>query len=275
MTERARTIVIAVALAGIAALLTGLYVTNYQRQVQQGEEHVTVFVAAREIPAGTSGADAVASGLVSHKVVTRTGVVPGAVSNPDQITGLVATQQIFAGEQITRSRFSRSAVQGIQGQLKGTLRAFQIQGDGNQLLAGTLRAGDHVDLVATFKYRLAASGSSSTDSYYATRTVLRDLKVLRPPTAGVAGDTKVTSGFADHVSVILAVTDTQAQKLDFTVTNASNNNSGGGGWSLALRAPIKADDSPETVVTLGSVLRDGLRPGQASQLYGGQIGGGQ
>ncbi|MCU1428231.1 MAG: Flp pilus assembly protein CpaB [Actinomycetia bacterium] len=272
MTERARNIVIAVALAGIAALLTGLYVTSYQRQVQQGEEHVTVFVASRDIPAGTSGADAVARGLVTHKTVTRNGVVPGAVSNTDQITGLVAAQQIFAGEQITKLRFSRDAVQGIQGQLTGTTRAFQVQGDANQLLAGTLRTGDHVDLVATFKYHLV--GSASSESFFATRTVLRDLKVLRAP-AGVGADGKITSGFGDHVSVVLAVTDTQAQKLDFTITNASNNNSTGGGWSLALRAPLKADDSPENVVTLGSVLRDGLRPGQASQLYGGKVGGGQ
>ena len=80
MTERARNIVIAVALAGLAALLTGLYVTSYQRHVQRGEEHVTVFVAARDIPAGTSGADAIAHGMVTHKVVTRTATAttPGA-----------------------------------------------------------------------------------------------------------------------------------------------------------------------------------------------------
>ena len=77
----------------------------------------------------------------------------GAISNTDQITGLVATQQIYSGEQITKLRFSQSAVTGIQGELKGTMRAFQVQGDGNELLAGVLREGDRVDLVATFKYQ--------------------------------------------------------------------------------------------------------------------------
>src|SRR5438105_3252425 len=141
MTERARNIVIAVALAGLAALLTGLYVTSYQRHVQRGEEHITVFVAARDIPSG-----------------------------------------------------------------------------------------------------------------------------------------KVTNGFSNTYSAVLAVTDAQAQKLDFTVTQASSGSAGNGqgtGWSLALRSPVKADDSPESVTTLGSVLLDGLRRGQATQLYGAKVGGGQ
>ena len=274
MTERARNIVIAVALAGLAALLTGLYVTSYQRHVQRGEEHITVFVAARDIPAGTSGADALAHGMVTHKVVTRTAVVPGAISNTDQITGLVATQQIYSGEQITKLRFSQSAVTGIQGELKGTMRAFQVQGDGNELLAGVLREGDRVDLVATFKYHLAGNTS---DTYYATRTVLRNLKVLRPP-AGDLTSGKVTNGFSNTYSAVLAVTDAQPQKLDFTITQASSGSAGNGqgtGWSLALRSPVKADDSPESVTTLGSVLLDGLRRGQATQLYGAKVGGGQ
>lgn len=253
MTERARNIVIAVALAGIAALLTGLYVTSYQRQVQQGEEHVTVFVAARNIPAGTSGADAVARGMVSHKVITRTGVVPGAVSNSNQVSGLVATQQIFAGEQITTQRFSQSAVQGIQGQLKGTMRGYQVHGDPNQLLAGTLRAGDHVDLVATFEGPV-------------TRTVLRGIYVLRASTSTSDGTTKITSGITGSGNVILRLTDAQAQKLDFTINVASRVSDDQPKWHLTLRSPLKADDSPDSVTTFDSVVLDGLSPQQRARI---------
>jgi Flp pilus assembly protein CpaB len=261
MTERARNIVIAAVLAVIAALLTGLYVTNYQRHVQQGEEHVSVFVATRDIPAGTSGADAISQGMVTQHNVVRRAVVPGAISNTDQISQLVASQTVFEGEQITLRRFSNSAVQGIRGELKGTMRAFQVQGDENQLLTGTLRSGDHVDLVATFKYKV--SGETSGDAHIATRTVLRDLKVLRPPTAN--GNSGVTNGFNGRTAAILALTDTQVQKLNFVVATAE----GGAApsWSLSLRPPVKADDSPESITTLSSVLRDGLRPAQLGQLY--------
>ena len=58
MTYRVRNIVIAVVLAALAALMTSYYVTNYKRHVQQGEDHVKVYVASQDIPAGTAGADA-------------------------------------------------------------------------------------------------------------------------------------------------------------------------------------------------------------------------
>ena len=62
MTYRVKNITIAVALALVAALLTSFYVTNYQRNVRKDETNVPVWVAARDIPAGTSGAGRSAEG---------------------------------------------------------------------------------------------------------------------------------------------------------------------------------------------------------------------
>ena len=59
MTYRLRNITIAIALALVAALLTSFYVSNYQRNVRADETNVAVWVAARDIPAGTTGAGAV------------------------------------------------------------------------------------------------------------------------------------------------------------------------------------------------------------------------
>ena len=274
MTERVRNIVIAVVLAGLAALLTGLYVTSYQRHVQQGEEHATVFVAARAIPAGTSGADAIAKGMIESKVVTKNAVVPGAVTATRQVRGLVATEQIFAGEQITNSRFSATSVVGIQGELKGTMRAYQVHGDANQLLAGTLRRGDHVDLVATFHYTIANTSGENANNvkYGATRTVLRDLLVLRAPLS-TTNSSGVATGFGSGTDVILRVTDAQAQKLDFTVNVTPRESEDQPDWHLTLRSPVKAADSPESVTSLDSVLLDGLSPAQRLKLTGKYQGG--
>src|SRR3954453_23327724 len=181
MTERARNIVIAVVLAGVAAVLVGLYVSSYQRHVRSGEEHITVFVATKDIPAGTSGADALSHGMISKNEVVRRAVVPGAITSGDQISALTAAQPIFNGEQITLRRFSQASAQGVHGEIKGTLRAFQVQGDPNQLLAGTIHHGDHVDLVATFKYKIG------DDTFGATRTVLRNVLVLRATQGGSGG----------------------------------------------------------------------------------------
>ena len=133
MTYRVRNIVIAVALAAVAALLTSFYVTSYKRHVQRGEDHVTVLVAKSDIPEGTSGADA--SHMLKSEDVPRNSVVPGAITSSSQISTLVATQKTLEGEQVSTRRFSPVAQNGVRADLKGNLRAMQIQGDANQTLA--------------------------------------------------------------------------------------------------------------------------------------------
>src|SRR6202035_3333330 len=115
-------------------------------------------VAASDLTAGTPGADIVKQHELRVETVQQRDVVPGAISNPQQVSGLVLASPVYAGEQLTLRRFSDVAAQGIRSQLKGTLRAVQVAGDPNQLLAGTLAAGDHVDLVANL--RLQSNTSS-------------------------------------------------------------------------------------------------------------------
>jgi Flp pilus assembly protein CpaB len=263
MTYRVRNIVIAVVLAALAALLTSFYVTNYKKQVQQGEELEQVWVASKDIPAGTTGAEA-AKLLTSKQVATRT-VVPGAISDPAEIQ--IASQPVFAGEQVTVRRFSSVSQQGVRAKLKGNLRAVQIQGSANQMLAGTLKVGDHVDVVASFGYGIAQEGGGgSGDDFEATRTVLRDVEVLRV-TGGPAPGAKLGNGLQDKFAVMLALTDAQENKLQFVQT-FSDDESGEEPWTLDLRPVVDDTDSPESVETLKSVLTDGLSKSQIGRLFG-------
>ena len=82
MNYRVRNIGIAVGLAALAAILTSVYVVNYKRHVQHGEGKVTVLVAARDIPAGTAGADVVDQKMLKEQTVPRKAVVAGAISSP-------------------------------------------------------------------------------------------------------------------------------------------------------------------------------------------------
>lgn len=267
MTYRVRNIVIAVVLAAMAALLTSFYVTNYKKSVQQGEELEQVWVAKSDIPAGTSGDEAVK--LLASKSVASRSVVPGAISNPQEIVGRVASHPVYAGEQVTVRRFTAVSRQGIHGKIKGTLRAVQVTGSPQQLLAGTLRAGDHVDVVASFKYKLTArpgdDDDSNDDDFSATRIVLRDIEVLAV-SSGSTASTKLASGGQGGHSVILALTDAQENKLHFTTSFSDSDN--GDSWSLELRPPVDDSDSPESVETLTSVLRDGLSRSQIGRLFG-------
>ena len=269
MTYRVRNIVVAVVLAALAALMTSYYVTNYKRHVQQGEKHVQVYVASHDIPAGTSGADAM--GMLKKVDVTHNAVAPGAISKPSELKKMIAAQRIYAGEQVTVNRFSTVSQSGIQGDLKGTLRAYQVSGSANQVLAGILKTGDHVDVVANFRYKLA--GGSSQVTYAATRIVLRNVKVLRAPTGPGAGS-KLGGSFDSKFPVVLGVTDNQSQKLLFSTHNTDAATAGGGepGWWLELRPNLNSADSPGSIETMETMLRDGLSPRQAQLLFG-KLGG--
>jgi Flp pilus assembly protein CpaB len=265
MTYRVRNIGIAVALAAVAALFTSFYVTNYKQNVQQGEENVTVFVASRDIPAGTPGAKL--GSMISTNEIARRSVAPGAVSSVDQVRELMAASPVYAGEQITTRRFRPVEERGVRAQISGNTRALEVPGDQHQLLAGTLAAGDHIDVVASLKYKLAdvspqaaQTGNRGDIERVASRVVLRDLLVLRAPTQpDLQGRlTSRNEGF----SVLLAVTDSQAQKLFFVLQN--------GDWSLQLRPVTDAADSPSSVETIESVMGDGLKGDQLRQLVYGR-----
>lgn len=244
MTYRLRNIVIAVVLAAFAALLTMMYVTSYEKRVQNGEEDVSVLVATSDIPAGTSGAAALAR--VEERMVAQRNVAPGAVSDKSQLEEFVVSQPIYAGEQVSRQRFSSATEIGVRSSLTGNMRAVAVAGNGTQLLADTLRNGDRVDLVASLKF-------SDDKESSATRVVLRDIEVLKSAASTGAKRLDNAAG-QDDLSVLLAVSDTQVQKL-FHVTHH-------GEWTLQLRPVVDAVDSPESLETNSTILRDGLRGGQ-------------
>jgi Flp pilus assembly protein CpaB len=240
LAYRVRNIVIAIGLALVAMMLTLFYVTNYKRSVQRDVASVHVYVAAHDVAAGVSGAELGSERDLRVVSVARKNVVPGAISSPDQVRDQVLATPLFAGEQVTLRRFTDVAAQGIRAQLKGTMRAVQVAGDANQLLAGTLHAGDHVDVVANLRL-------DSSQSANATRIVLRDLTVLGGADLSAAG--RVAPGTA--TSVLIAVTDTQVQRLFFVLKNAD--------WTLQLRPVIGAADSRDRIETLNTVLREGVK----------------
>jgi pilus assembly protein CpaB len=255
MNYRVKNIGIAVALAALAAILTSVYVVNYKRHVQHGEGKVTVLVAARDIPAGTSGADIIDQHMLKQQTVPRKAVVAGAISSPDQLSQYIATEDVFQGEQVTTRRFAPPKEQGIRAQIKGTQRAYQLEGDPHQLLAGTLKAGDHVDIVATWGIKIPStngSNSSSSDDAVVSRVVLRDLLVLTPPAA--TASTAAVTATQQSAFVQLRMTDAQTEKMIWVQKNSED---GGNGWHLTLRAPSGSLDSPNTYEDSALMLFDG------------------
>jgi Flp pilus assembly protein CpaB len=235
MTYRIRNILIAIGLAVTAMLLVLLYVTNYKRSVQHGETQVPVFVAAHDIAANTTGADIIAKHDLRQMTIPKRTVVPGAISSVDQIRSLVLSSTVYAGEQLTVRPFSDVAAQGIRAHLRGTERALAISGDPTQLLASTLKEGDHVDVVGN----LRVNPESNT---HAVKIVVRNLLVLQSPQESAAAQ---ATG-SNSTSVILMVSDTQVQRVWYAVNNSD--------WTLELRPVINPVDSRDRIDSIATVL---------------------
>jgi len=247
MTYRLRNIAIAVALAVLAAMMTSFYVKQQKQDIQQGQVLTTVWVAKSDIPAGSVGDDI--SAQLESTEVAKSAVTPGAIVQPEDLAGKVSSETIFAGEQVSLLRFSTQEEQGIRAKISGNLRAIQIPGDANQLLVGTLTAGDHVDVVGSWQL-------TGVENQKVSRIVLRDILVLQAPEASTESK-RVTQQSGDQ-AIMLAVTDAQAQKLFWIFTN--------GDWSLSLRPTTDAADSPEGFEWSGTVLADGLTRAQLRRL---------
>ncbi|HWM14007.1 MAG TPA: Flp pilus assembly protein CpaB [Gaiellaceae bacterium] len=264
MTYRLRNIGLAIALAAVAVLLVFYYVAQERGRLQEDQELVPVWVATKNIPSGTSGAELESGNYIEKAEVERSIVAPGALLEPQDVATKIVSEPVYKGEQVSQLRFRSQAERGVRAQLTGNLRAFQVPGTEHQLLAGTLQEGDRVDVVATINYKFVNFGSvpqgTSNEELTASRVVLRDLLVLRAPKQEAAGTKLADAAQGGNLSALLAVTDAQAQKLAFVVRDD------GPAWTLQLRPPLDASDSPDSVETVATILMDGLKAQQIALL---------
>jgi Flp pilus assembly protein CpaB len=227
---RSRNLGIAGGLALAAAILTMLSVSRAQGSTTSvSVSSAPVLVATRDLAIGTPVSSALAGGAFALKKLPAESVAPGSVASATGLRGQVVIQPIFKGEQLTASRFGPTAAQGLRANLHGALRAIAVPGDANQLLAGMLQAGDHVDVIANVK---AVNGPK-------TRVSLNNLIVLSPPVA----DSASTGATA---AATLQLTDKQVQTLFWILKN--------GDWSFVLRPSSKAAVTAVKPTTQADVL---------------------
>jgi Flp pilus assembly protein CpaB len=169
------------------------------------------------------------------------------------LTSLVTTGVIYNGEQITLRQFKPIAQGGIFAKFSGTERVVVVPGEPRQVLAGTVSAGNHVDVVANVNYTAGGLNRATT------RVVLRNVLVLKSPDESDAG----TVGTADSASITLAMTDKESQTMLWAIKN--------GTWFLALRPTSRPLNSRPSVDTLYSTLSRGLPKSSAQRQIAGMF----
>lgn len=235
-SSRTRSLVLAGILALAAAALTALYVSRAQGGTPAAAHApaatAPVLVATRNLAVGESLSQAVADGSVRVEKVAPETVSSQALNGATGALGRVVLQPIYAGEQVIAGRLGKSGTQGLGSSLAGHLRILDVSGDPNQLLAGTVQDGDHVDVVASLK-----TGTAQTP---VARIVLHDLLVLHAPSGSAASSTAATA------SATVQLTEAQSQALFYVMKN--------GDWSFLLRPTNHVQSTSLPPVSAGALL---------------------
>jgi Flp pilus assembly protein CpaB len=231
LSTRSGTLVVGVLAAAIAALLLLVYLNRYRHNLSQRTAPVAVLVAKSLIQKGTPGS------LIGTKVLYQATSVPrdqlkaGALSDPSSLSGQVALADIYPGQQLTVSLFGALAPGDVGTELVAFERAVSIPVDATHGLIGTVRPGDHVDILIGFSpgsVRGAPAGSI-------IKTLLQNIVILQ------------TTGS----SLTLRVSDQQAARLAWASDNGKI-------W-ITLRPAAGARQSVPRIVSLSTVYLGGTR----------------
>jgi Flp pilus assembly protein CpaB len=242
ISDRKQSIALGTVFAILAVVLVVVYVKNYRHDVNAKGDVVPVLVATGTIPAGTPASGI--AGRVQLEHIIRGDLASGAVASLGGVKGMFASENIYPGDQITLRRFRPLAALGLKGAIGGRLRIVEITGDPNQVLSGTLQAGDHVDVVASID-------DPVHNGLKYTHIVLRNIKVLTTPEQKKQGAFSSSKG---NTAVQLQLTDKQAQQLYWLTNNAF--------WTFVIR-PRKsvARNSKPSIDSWKTILATGFKGG--------------
>jgi pilus assembly protein CpaB len=248
VTSRIGALVLALLLAAIAAALVVVYQQNHDSSLQNPHGKVSVLVATQTIDQFTPGNQVVDGKMFRVDKVTPDAAADGAITNPDDLKGLVTRNDVYPGEQLTTNQFQRSQTTSVAVKLHPDQRAIAFPVDASSGLMGQVQAGDHVDVVATFDVMpldprgLPLTGAQAIPL---TRTIVSDALVLTAPVASSGPSSQTDSAHGPVLT--LAIGTNQVNDVLFAQAK-------GDVW-FALRPPGKSQDVGGGVVDVGAVLR--------------------
>ncbi len=158
-------LVVALVLAGVAAVLAVGYINSARTSIASESEPIEVLVAQDNLPRGLSIEELTQQGLVKPEQVPRRFVAADAVSSARIVEGQVLAVPLSAGEQLTKGRFQFPSQAGLsytvpEGLVGVTVSVSEFSG-----VAGLLKPGDSVVIFATL------SPKSNDQSAYTTQLV--------------------------------------------------------------------------------------------------------
>jgi pilus assembly protein CpaB len=243
MNYRTRNIVTAAALGLLAVVLVMVYVSKVRNNQDVGKKLVSVLIASHDIQAGTPGTT-LQNGAFTTKRVPERAAVPGALTSPTELRGEVATSNILAGEQASTRHFGPAAASGVRAQIRGFARVIQLAGNPDQVLDGTLKPGDRVDVLGTWT-------PTNCQTCKVSSVIVRNALVLAT-SANLPSEGNSSNG-SETKPIQLRLTDEEANAVFWMEQNGS--------WSLMLRPVVKPRNNSLKYGTVAAVLKSLKRRG--------------
>jgi Flp pilus assembly protein CpaB len=238
LSTRRGTAMVAGASAVLAAIVLMVFLNAYKRSLDTSGERVTVLVAKSLIEKGSSGTVIAENSVFQTARIKKGELKNGAIADPSNLRGMVASDDIYPGEQLLISDFAK-ATGGVRERISGNQRAISLPLDAAHGMIGDVQTGDHVDVYVVLR---AAASNTSGANRSILRTLIQDTIVLRAPKKPKPG----ASGPMNTDQVVLRATDAQATKLAFAAENGKL-------W-IVLRAKLGSEQGPPQIVTEPNLL---------------------
>jgi pilus assembly protein CpaB len=230
MRRRLLAVLVAVVLAAAGCLAVVAYVRGADRRALAGREAVWTLVAAKRIPAGTTGAQ-VRDGGYARRVAMPAATVPADAVEAidDQLAALAVTADLQPSQLLLRGMFGESTRASGGLALPDGKVAVSVEMTAAARVAGFVRPGSKVAIFDTFTVRAGKgrvpSGTRLTDNYeynHATRILLPRVEVLAVGELGTAAVATSTGSSAAAAGGAATAKNTAKTGQTMLITLAAN-----------------------------------------------------
>jgi Flp pilus assembly protein CpaB len=243
---------VAVFAAVLAAAVLVAFMSNYKDSVNGTSKPAIVLVAKGLIEKGSSG-DVIASKSLFETTTARASERrKGALSDPSSLRGRQAATDIYPGEQLVASDFTKAS-NSLVNKVSDRERAISLPLDSAHGMIGDVKAGDHVDVLAGFNVQPDGAARPRP----VLRAVMQNALVLEAPDKPKQG---ALIGPNNAQSVVLRAPDADAWNFAFS-------SEFGKVW-IVLRPKVGAEQTKPSLVTLERLLF-GLKPITVERLLRG------
>ncbi len=234
------TLGLAVFIVGAAATYLVVRSSDDSSVAGAGTGKVTVLVADKPIPAGTTGASAVNGGLVKTKAINDAAKPATALTDVSQLAGKTVTLGVSEGEILTSDQFQQAQTRIGTLKIPDGKTALAVQLANVPGVAGFAGAGDHVNI-----YGVVKAGSDPKNPAGMAHLIMQNTEVLNVNGATLAAAQGQPGGTG--LLYLLAVSPPEAERLIYLSTFES------------LYFSLVSKDAAPVGATPGSSIADALK----------------